>query len=79
MTFLRHIWDGLLSAIAAILFAGIAFAPAWSAHMAIDSGLAPIWVYLPIAGLIFTGCVVSFAFLRKAKDGVSPFRERRRR
>lgn len=79
MMFLRHIWDSLLSVIAAILTAGVAFLPAWYAHMAIDSGLAPMWIYLPIAGLIFTGCVVTFAFLRKAKDGVSPFRERKRR
>lgn len=79
MMFLRHIWDSLLSVIAAILTAAIAFLPAWFSHMAIDSGLAPMWIYLPIAGLIFTGCVVTFAFLRKAKDGVSPFRERKRR
>ena len=79
MTFIRNIWDSFLSLIAAILSAAVSFLPAWYAHMAIDSGLAPIWVYLAIAGLIFTGCVVTFAFLRKVKDGVSPFRERKRR
>lgn len=79
MTFLRHIWDSFLSLIAAILAAAVSFLPAWYAHMAIDAGLASQWIYLAIAGLIFVGCVVSFAFLRKAKDGVSPFRERKRR
>ncbi|PHQ96402.1 MAG: hypothetical protein COB40_08590 [Marinosulfonomonas sp.] len=79
MAMLRHILDSFLSLVAAILAAAIAFLPAWYAHMAIDSGLASRWIYLAIAGLIFVGCVVSFAFLRKAKDGVSPFRERRRR
>jgi len=47
--------------------------------MAIDSGLASPWIYLAIAGLIFVGCVVSYAFLVKAKNGISPFREGKRR
>jgi len=79
MRFIRNIWDGTLSIIAALLTAGVSFIPAWYAYMAIDSGLAQRWVYLPIAGLIFVGCVVTYAFLIKAKDGVSPFRERKRR
>ncbi|MEE9427040.1 MAG: hypothetical protein V3V25_02725 [Paracoccaceae bacterium] len=79
MKFIRNIWDGLLSFIAAILSAAIAFLPAWYAHMAIDSGLASRWIYLCIAGLVFVGCVVTYAFLIKAKDGISPFRERKRR
>ncbi len=79
MRFLRNIWDGALSFIAAILSALVAFVPAWYAYMAIDSGLASRWVFLAIAGLVFVGCVVTYAFLTKAKDGISPFRERKRR
>lgn len=79
MKTLRRIWDSLLSVIAAILAAAVSFLPAWSAHMAIDSGLASRWIYLCIAGLVFVGAVMVFAFLRKAKNGISPFRERRRR
>jgi len=79
VTRLRNIFDGMLSLIAAVLAAAIVLFPAWSAHMAIDSGLAPQWVYVMIAGLVFVGGVMVLAFLRKAKDGVSPLRERKRR
>lgn len=75
---LRSIFDGGLSFLAAILTGAIAFVPAWYAHMAIDSGLAPFWIYAMIAGLIFVGLVMVTAFLRKSKSGVSPFRERKR-
>jgi len=47
--------------------------------MAIDSGLAPMWTYATIAALVFVAVVMIFAFLRKAKDGVSPMRDRQRR
>ncbi len=79
MKSLRRLWDSLLSLIAALLAAAVSFLPAWYAHMAIDSGLASRWIYLSIAGLVFVGTVMVFAFLRKARDGISPFRERRRR
>ena len=79
MSKLRNIWDGFLSFLAGLLSAAVTVIPAWYAQMAIDSGLAPLWVYLPIAGLTFVGLVMIFAFLRKAKNGVSPFRERKRR
>ena len=79
MALFRNIWDGLLSLIAAILTAAVSFLPAWYAYMAIDSGLASRWMYLSIAGLVAVGLIMVLAFLRKAKNGVSPFRERRRR
>lgn len=79
MTRLRIIFDGFLSLIAAILTGAVVLLPAWYAHMAIDSGLAPFWIYASIAGLLFVGAVMIFAFLRKARQGVSPLRERRRR
>ena len=79
MRVVRNIWDGFLSLIAAVLSVIVTLIPAWYAHMAIDSGLAPQWIYIAIAGLVFVGCVMCFAFLRKTKDGVSPLRERKRR
>jgi hypothetical protein len=72
-------FDSLLSFFSAVFTAAVALIPAWYAHMAIDSGLAPVWAYVFIAGLVFVAAVMIFAFLRKAKDGVSPLRERRRR
>jgi len=79
MLLLQHIWARFPGLFGFILVAAGAFFPAWYAHTAIDSGLAPRWIYIAIAGLIFVGCVVTFTFLRKARDGVSPCCERRRR
>lgn len=76
---LRIIWDSFLSIVVALLTGAVVIVPAWYAHMAIDSGLAPQWIYINIAGLVFVGVVMIFAFLRKARSGVSPLRERKRR
>lgn len=78
MTMLRRIWDGFQSLIAAILAAAVSVVPAYYAYMAIDSGLAPLWVWANIAGLVAVGVIMVLAFLRKAKDGIAPLRERRR-
>ena len=76
---MRALWDGFLSLIAAILTAAVTLIPAYYAWMSIDAGFAPQWVWANIAGLVFVAGVMIFAFLRKAKDGVSPLRDRRRR
>ena len=78
MRVLRHIWDGLQSLFAALLAAAVSLIPAYYAYMAIDSGLAPTWVWATIAGLVGVGAVMVLAFLRKARGGIAPLRERRR-
>lgn len=76
---MRALWDGFLSFIAAILTAAVTLIPAYYAWMSVDAGFAPQWVWANIAGLVFVAGVMIFAFLRKAKDGISPLRDRRRR
>lgn len=79
MIFVKRIWDGAQSLVAAVVAAALSMVPAYYAYMAIDSGLAPQWVWATIAGLVLVGLIMIFAFLRKAKDGIAPLRERRRR
>lgn len=79
MTRIRHIWDGFLSLIAALLAAAVTLTPAWAAHLAIGAGLVPAWVYAALAGLVAVGAIMVLAFLRKMRAGVSPLRERPRR
>ena len=76
---MRALWDGVRSFIAAILTAAVTLIPAYYAWMSVDAGFAPQWVWANIAGLVFVAGVMIFAFLRKAKDGISPLRDRRRR
>lgn len=76
---MRAYWDGFLSFAAAVLTAALALVPAYYAWMSIDAGFAPQWVWANIAGLTLAAAVMIFVLLRKAKDGVSPLRARRRR
>ncbi|NKB28099.1 MAG: hypothetical protein GKR99_11310 [Rhodobacteraceae bacterium] len=76
---LRNLWDSILSFIAAILTGVICFVPVWASYRAIDDGLVPIWVWGAIIALGLVGLVMIAAFLRKARDGVSPLRDRKRR
>ena len=76
---LRRIWDGFLSLIAAALAAGIAGVPSWFTHVAVQAGLAPLWAYAAVFGLVAMGVIMFAAFLRKMRSGVSPLRERPRR
>jgi len=46
---------------------------------ALETGLAPTWVYGFVALLGGMGLILTFAFLRKAKGGISPTRDRKRR
>lgn len=79
MGFLKNIWDGTLSLIAALLTSGVFGVPIWATHQAITYGIVPIWAYAAVVGLVFVGGNLTIAFLRKALDGVAPLRERKRR
>ena len=79
MGFFRNIWDGLLSLGAALVSLAIFAIPAWATHQAITYGLVPAWAYVALVGLVYIGGNLTIAFLRKALDGVSPLRERKRR
>jgi len=77
--FFRNIWDGLLSFLAAIVTIAVFAIPAWATHQAITYGLVPAWCYVALVGLVYVGGNLAIAFLRKALDGVSPLRDRKRR
>lgn len=79
MGFFKNIWDGLLSLGAFVLTLVIFGVPVWASHLAIGAGLIPAWTYVALVGLVYVGGNLAIAFLRKALDGVSPLRERRRR
>lgn len=79
MGFFKNILDGLLSLLAALATLAVFGLPIWATHQAITYGLAPVWVYVAVIGLVFVGGNLAIAFLRKALDGVAPLRERKRR
>ncbi len=79
MGFFKNIWDGLLSLGAALVSLAIFAVPTWATHQAITYGLFPAWGYVALVGLVYVGGNLTIAFLRKALDGVSPLRERRRK
>lgn len=79
MDFFRNIFDGLLSFGAFALTVAVFGLPLWAAHKAINYGIMPAWIYIPMAGLVYVGGNLAIAFLRKSLDGVSPLRERKRR
>ncbi|MGB3247050.1 MAG: hypothetical protein WBB25_21160 [Sulfitobacter sp.] len=78
MGFFRNIWDGLLSLGAAVASFAIFAIPAWATHLAISKALVPVWCYVALVGLVYIGGNLTIAFLRKALDGVSPLRDRKR-
>lgn len=73
-----RIWDGFLSALAALLTAAIIGVPAWGAGMALGNDLLPAWAWGPLVLLGAAGAVMVLSFLHKAVRGVHPLRERRR-
>ncbi|MEN8896111.1 MAG: hypothetical protein ABF248_08485 [Yoonia sp.] len=75
----RHLWDGFLSLLAAAATIMICGIPVWFTYQSISAGTAPTWAWIGVVGLGFVGILMTFSFLRKAADGVSPSRERRRR
>ena len=76
---MKQYWDGFLSLTCAVLTAAIAGGPTWFTYQAIDAGVAPTWAYGFVGALGVIGLLLTFAFLRKAKLGISPTRDRRRR
>ena len=79
MGFFRNIWDGLRSFGAFLLTVAVFAAPAWASYLAVSVGLVSAWIYIPVVGMLYVGLTLAVAFLRKALDGVSPLRDRKRR
>jgi len=74
----RNMLDGILSFVA-FLATVVAFgAPAWATYAAVTYGLVSAWIYVPTVGMLYVGANLAIAFLRKALDGVSPLRTRKR-
>lgn len=78
MGFFRNMFDGLLSFGAFLLTVVVFAAPAWATYSAVTYGLMSAWIYVPTVGMLFVGTNLAIAFLRKALDGVSPLRTRKR-
>lgn len=76
---MKHWWDGFLSLLAGLATAAICGVPSWFTYQAIVAGVAPQWAYGSVALLGGMGLILTFAFLRKARAGISPTRDRRRR
>lgn len=73
-----RVWDGFLSALAALITLAVAGAPLWAAYQALRADLVPVWFWAPVVALGFLGVVMFAAFSRKALNGVHPMRDRRR-
>lgn len=78
MGFFRNILDGLLSFGAFLLTVVVFGAPAWAVYAAVTKGVVVAWFYVPTIGMLYVGANLAIAFLRKALDGVSPLRTRKR-
>ncbi len=71
--------DGLASVLAALATIAVCGVPSWFTYKAIQADVAPTWAYAAVAALAGVGLIMTFAFVRKAAQGVAPSRERRRR
>ncbi|KEJ89424.1 hypothetical protein [Sulfitobacter donghicola] len=78
MGFFRNVLDGVLSFCAFLLTLVVFAAPAWATYLAVTAGLVTAWIYVPAVGMLYVGANLAIAFLRKALDGVSPLRTRKR-
>ena len=76
---MKHLWDGLLSLLAAIATLVITGGPSWFTYQAVEAQIAPKWALGFVFVLGGMGVILTIAFLRKAKGGISPTRDRRRR
>ncbi len=76
---MKHVWDGFLSVLAALATAVICGIPSWFTYQAVVAGIAPSWANVSVFLLGGMGVILTFAFLRKAKGGISPTRDRKRR
>lgn len=75
---LVRIADGMASALAALVAAGLTLPPVWFTHRAVQGDLAPLWAYVPAGLLAVVGLVLTLAFARKALRGIAPSRDRAR-
>ncbi|MEJ6397937.1 hypothetical protein [Yoonia sp. 208BN28-4] len=75
---MKALIDGFLSFLAAIATAFICGVPAWFTFQAVQTGLAPMWVYAAVAALAGVGLLMTYTFIEKGFRGVSPSRDRRR-
>ena len=73
-----RVWDGFLSALCAAVTVLVIGLPLWGAFQAVQSGLVPMWFWAPMVCLGLVGCIMFYAFIRKAGRGVHPLRDRRR-
>ena len=71
--------DSTASLIAAIATLAVCGGPVWFTYTAIQANIAPWWAWFFIAALAGVGLIMTFAFLRKAAQGIAPSRDRRRR
>lgn len=76
---MKQMLDGLLSFLAALATAVITGGPSWFTYQAVEAGIAPQWALGFVFLLGGMGLILTIAFLRKAKGGISPTRDRRRR
>ena len=76
---MKQFWDGLLSFLSAIATAVITGGPSWFTYQAVEADIAPQWALGFVFVLGGMGLILTIAFLRKAKGGISPTRDRRRR
>jgi hypothetical protein len=76
---MKQMWDGLLSLLAAVATIIITGGPSWFTYQAVDAGIAPKWALGFVFALGGMGVILAIAFLRKAKGGISPTRDRRRK
>ncbi len=75
---MRRFWDGTLSYFASLFTLAVCGIPSWFTFQAIQAGIAPVWVYAPLVGLVGIGIVLGLAFARKGTQGIAPSRQRRR-
>lgn len=76
---MKSLWDGTLSILAALATAAITGVPSWFTYQAVETGAAPEWALGFVFILGGMGLILTIAFLRKAKGGISPTRDRKRR
>ena len=76
---LKNLWDGVLSFCAAMATAVVCGGPSWFTFQAIEAGVAPQWALASVVMLAGFGLLLTVAFLRKARWGISPTREKPRK
>ncbi|MDB4053425.1 hypothetical protein N9499_05760 [Octadecabacter sp.] len=64
--------DGLVSLLAALATLAICGGPAYFTYQAIQSMIAPAWVWVSVAALAGIGIVLTIAFLRQSSRAANP-------